>query len=126
VTPEQDLMRQIRLLEEALADPEVRASRDVMASLLSDDFREFGASGRIFDKEMILDLLADEPAGDGYLVEELNVVRLGPDTALATYRIPLREVAGEIKPASLRSSVWRMEEGVWKALFHQGTRQPSA
>ncbi len=126
MTPEQDLNRQIRLLEEALADPEVRASRDVMATLLSDDFREFGASGRVFDKETILDLLAREPAGDGYLVEELEVVRLGPDSALATYSIPPRTVAGEMKPASVRSSVWRMEGGVWKLLFHQGTRQVPA
>jgi len=117
------LKRQLQLLEEALADPEVRASRYAMASLLSDDFREFGASGRVFDKETILGLLADEPDGDSYLVEELEVTRLGPDTALATYRIPPRRVAGKQKPASLRSSIWRMEEGVWKVLFHQGTRQ---
>ncbi|SDD56762.1 MULTISPECIES: DUF4440 domain-containing protein [Kordiimonas] len=126
MTPDDTLMRQMRLLEEALADAEVRASRDAMASLLSDGFREFGASGRVFGKEEILELLAKEPGGDSYLVEELNVTRLGPETALVTYRIPPRMVAGSERAASLRSSIWRMEEGVWQLLFHQGTRQPVA
>ncbi len=118
------LLSQIRFMEETLASAEVRASRALMASLLSDEFREFGASGRVFDKSEILDLLAEEPSDDTYQVAELRITALGEDTCLATYRILPRTVERVVKPGSNRSSVWRKEDGVWRLLFHQGTRLP--
>lgn len=119
------LMSQIRFMEETVASAEVRASRELMASLLSDDFREFGASGRVFDKQSVLEALSGEPDGDTYEVRGLHVQSLGADTCLATYQIPPRTVAeGDHKPGSNRSTIWRMEDGVWRILFHQGTRLP--
>lgn len=118
------LLSQIRFMEETLASAEVRASRALMASLLSDEFREIGASGRVFDKAEILELLAGEPGDDAYQVDELRVTALAEDTCLATYLIPSRTEGAAVKPGSNRSSIWRMEDGVWRILFHQGTRLP--
>lgn len=124
MTDTKQLTRQMQILEDMIASADVRASREAMAAMLSDDFREFGASGRVFDKVTILDLLDGEPGDDSYQVEDLAVTPLGPDEVLVTYRIPPRLVAGAQRSASLRSSFWRMENGVWQLLFHQGTRQP--
>ena len=52
---------QLRRMEEALVDPEVRRSVEVMESLLHPDFVEFGASGRIFTRASIIDLLCSLP-----------------------------------------------------------------
>jgi hypothetical protein len=54
---EADLIRQ---LEERLLRPEVRASADQVAVLLADGFVEFGTSGRIYNKEQMIDLLQQE------------------------------------------------------------------
>jgi len=45
---------QIRRLEENLLSRETRSSPAALARLIADDFIEFGASGRIFDKAHII------------------------------------------------------------------------
>jgi hypothetical protein len=54
---EADLIRQ---LEEQLLRPEVRASADQVAVLLVDGFLGFGTSGRIYNKEQMIDLLEEK------------------------------------------------------------------
>ena len=55
---EESLLRQ---LEERLLQPDVRKSvKDVM-DLLADEFIEFGSSGRVFDKQQIINSLQNEP-----------------------------------------------------------------
>lgn len=82
-----------------------------MNELIADDFVEYGASGRVYDKESIIQLIvahADEPLRlDGYRVRLLSET-----VALATYRID----------TTLRSSVWRNDGAGWRIVFHQGTR----
>ena len=51
----------LRTLEERLLQPDVRRSAQAVASLLADEFVEFGSSGRVFDKTQIITALRDEP-----------------------------------------------------------------
>ena len=46
--------------EKLLLDPAFRRDRSQVAALLAEDFFEFGASGRIWSRDTILDLLATE------------------------------------------------------------------
>ncbi|MBZ5649915.1 MAG: nuclear transport factor 2 family protein [Acidobacteriia bacterium] len=55
------IAQQLRKLEEDLLQPSMRRSLDTVASLLTDDFCEFGSSGRIFRKEEIIAALRTEP-----------------------------------------------------------------
>ena len=99
-------------LERRLLDPATRLDRAALATLLHEDFTEFGASGRVYDREQIVDALI---ATDGSVATASNfeATRLGPDAVLLTYRTDA--------PA-LRSSVWlRDEDGTWRMLHHQGT-----
>lgn len=50
----------LNFLEEHLLDPAVRRDSKAVVSYLTDDFLEFGASGRAFDKAAILEDLAKE------------------------------------------------------------------
>lgn len=120
-----DTELETHLLEQELqlASATVRGSTPAVAALLSDDFVEFGGSGRQFSKQEILALLDGEPAGDSYEVKDASFRRLGPESALVTYKIPARTLEGTIKTGSLRSSIWVEEDGdVWRIVFHQGTR----
>ncbi|SNR90749.1 hypothetical protein SAMN06272737_1384 [Blastococcus mobilis] len=86
--------------------------------LLHQDFQEFGASGRVWDREAIVDALAADPAAPGP-AEAFAPVRLAEDVVLLTYR-----VSGEA--GSLRSSLWVRDTAAgWQLRFHQGTRMPA-
>ncbi len=117
------LTEHLRKLEEALTKPENRRSPEKLAGLLADDFREFGGSGRIFDKKQIIDALQQQPPVEIWL-DEFQVKCLAADVALVTYRGNYRLASSEKVSRSLRSSIWRYRDGRWEVVFHQGT--PSA
>ncbi len=102
-------------LEERLLDPDVSKQPKAVAAMLAEDFREFGKSGRLYDRESILALLAAE-VPQPIAVEEFRAQLLGSEAALATYV----SRAADGKQAR-RSSVWVYREGRWQMLFHQGT-----
>jgi len=102
-------------LEERLLKPEIRASKDELTCLLSEDFFEFGSSGRVLYK--------NQSIGDVSLsavrmkLSNFEIHPLSEQIVLTTYRI-YNEVN---KQHSLRSSIWKLVDGTWKMQFHQGT-----
>jgi hypothetical protein len=69
----------------ALLEPSGRADPKRVGALLRDDFVEFGSSGRLYGKEMLVEMLSrEEPAR--VVIRDLAVRDLSPDAALATYR----------------------------------------
>ncbi|MDN5859423.1 MAG: DUF4440 domain-containing protein [Pseudonocardia sp.] len=100
--------------ELSLLDPAVRRSPRAAGALLDPEFREFGSSGRVWDREEILDAMAAE-AGRAPVVEDVVATWLGPDAVLVTYR------AVRAARTTLRSSIWRRAEARWAVYFHQGT-----
>ena len=101
-------------LEEKLLQPEIRTSPEELRNLLSNDFFEFGSSGKV--------LYNDGIDGDGIGVVKMTlsnfeIHQLSTKAVLTTYRI-----FNEVKMQhTLRSSIWRFSDGQWKMFFHQGT-----
>jgi hypothetical protein len=114
------LADQLRELEQSLLRNEVRRDPARASALIADDFREFGRSGRIFDKPLILKLLQEEPPIEVKL-HDFVCVPLAEQAALVTYRTVRLEPDDE-KIEALRSSVWVLRDNRWQVLFHQGTR----
>jgi hypothetical protein len=108
---------QLRHLEEQLLQADVRASAERLDALLADDFIEFGSSGRVFDKKRIVKLLPEETPINLSL-NSFKSRMLSETIALVTYR-----ATSGSKPAvyTLRSSIWRLSNGQWQIVFHQGT-----
>jgi hypothetical protein len=103
-------------LEESLLQSNVRKS-ELVSQLLSEEFVEFGSSGRTFTKEqIIISLQAETPVN--CTATEFNVKLLAPQTALVTYRACRHS---EPPAFSVRSSIWQQRNGQWKMVFHQGT-----
>jgi hypothetical protein len=71
-------------LEESLLQSAVRKS-ELVSELLSEEFVEFGSSGRSFTKEQIITSLHAEPPVK-CTATEFNIKLLAPQTALVTYR----------------------------------------
>ena len=110
-----------RVLEERLAMPGAAESRESLAALLAPEFREFGASGKVYaDVSALLDELVPG-ARPKRVFEEFQAVRVAANTVLVTYRAKSAPGPGW-KPPALRSSLWIKRDGRWQLLFHQGTR----
>ncbi len=118
--PETDLTALIRQLEQRLLTPGVRRSAQEVAGLLADEFIEFGSSGRVFDKQQVIDSLQGEAAAHWSLTH-FKTSLLAPGVVLATYRATYHSSAGAPPVPSLRSSLWKWIDGRWQMVFHQGT-----
>ncbi|MBU2809138.1 nuclear transport factor 2 family protein [Acidithiobacillus ferrooxidans F221] len=109
----------LRALEEALLDQIVRQSPSRLSDLIADDFVEFGASGRVYTKQDVLDASSRLPD----VVTPLGafeVLVATADMAFVTYRSTIRDDDGTVREA-LRSSLWVLRDGRWQIRFHQGT-----
>jgi hypothetical protein len=109
-----DLEAHLIELELRLQSPSTRKDAQATAELLSEEFREFGASGRVWDRAAILaELVAEAPYQ--IISENFECRRLSSELALLTY------VASTPHRRTLRASLWRLEGDKWRVLFHQGT-----
>jgi hypothetical protein len=106
-------------LETSLHKRRVRNSPDAVSELLADDFIEFGSSGRVWDKPAIVKSLSHEVSDHQVAVEDFNTRELAPDVVLVTY---VARTANS--PGTLRASIWKLIDGKWRMVFHQGTRIP--
>jgi len=105
----------IRRLEEELLLPVVRKTATRVAALLAEEFVEIGSSGRIYDKQRIIDQLQQEQwTGPLPTISDFSARQLAPDLILAIYRI--------VESNTIRSSIWRTTNIGWRMVFHQGTR----
>jgi hypothetical protein len=111
----------IRRLEEQLLDSNVRTCAATVANLLADDFVEFGSSGRVFNKQQIIASLQQEDGACRRSMHDFQMSRLAPGIILATYRVSRESGNGIPSVESLRSSIWKLQDGHWQMVFHQGT-----
>jgi hypothetical protein len=113
----EDLADHLIELELRLQTPLTRKDVVATAELLSETFREFGASGRVWDRAGIVAELSTE-IPYRIVIENFECERLSNELALLTYvcKSPARR--------TLRSSLWRLEGETWRIFFHQGTVVP--
>lgn len=105
-----------------MLQPDVRKSVEELKRLLTDDFIEFGSSGRVYTKQQVLEELPMSPELEMTLID-FNAKLLASDVALTTYRVLRRSNDAKDEKYSLRSSLWKLNDGKWQILFHQGTYQ---
>ena len=114
-----ELAKELQKIEERLLESAVRSDARQLDDILCDEFREYGASGRVFTKaQIVADLTAETP--EGLSLKDFRCEAVAEGVALVTYRSVRQTQSGEV--ASLRSSLWVQRKGVWQMLFHQGTR----
>ncbi|MGB0112162.1 MAG: glyoxalase superfamily protein [Ilumatobacteraceae bacterium] len=101
-------------LEHAMWNVETRCDRSWMEDHLTEDFTEFGYSGRTYDKTSILDQHVSSVDIELPL-QDLTIRTMGRDAALVTYHSVQSRGTGN------RASVWRRSGASWRLSFHQGT-----
>jgi glyoxylase I family protein len=119
INSSQDLAAHLIHLEQQLLQPSTRRNAAALTSLLAEDFREFGSSGRIYTRQQIIDALADESPRNITLSDPL-CQQLTECAVLLTYR-STRTSTLNVASDALRSSLWIYRDQRWQMLFHQGT-----
>jgi hypothetical protein len=114
-TIEEDLLAR----EESLFSDGVRTDPARIAGLLDEKFVEFTSSGKVFQYT--------RGAAFGASPERISIesgsarfIDLDEGVKLLQY-VAVKEGADGTTGLSLRSSIWRLGDGVWKLVFHQGT-----
>jgi len=109
----------IMRLERELQTKACRNDRARLLELLAPDFVEVGASGRVWDRSRILQLLASQ-AGD---TDEITVTNLAG--RMLAERFALVHWGSVYKGQSARrTSLWRHDEHGWRLVHHQATVLP--
>ena len=108
------LQAHLYALEERLLHPDREPDRTASIPLFADDFNEFGISGRIFNREQVIDALLNSQPRPA-TISNYYVEPLAENVALATYSAKTALVV------SHRSSLWIFRDNRWQLFFHQGT-----
>ena len=107
-------------LEKQLHSFSSRSNEQKIATLLGQNFFEFGSSGKIWSREDILERLPTEDQSVQIESEDYKATPLADDVVLVTY-VSKRVSADAPTTEFLRSSVWRKNPNGWQMEFHQGT-----
>ena len=97
-------MDRLFVLELSLARRDGTAIPGGLASLIDDEFEEFGSSGGGWDRPAIVALLAEAPPAD-VKIEAFTAAPLSGDVVLVTYR-SIARAPGVPARHAWRSSVW--------------------
>ena len=114
-----DIYEELRSMEIELVDPEVRKSPMRLEELISEEFEEFGSSGRVIrKKDFLKGIEHDEP--HGYILTDFSFTDLAADCVLVKYHSEISGVHAH------RSSIWVNVTGSWQLIHHQSTVVPNA
>ena len=112
------VMKELEQREPIFHRTELGTTRADFENMMVQDYWEVGASGRIYDREFVLDVLEKR---DSNLVPEVWQTRdfccreIVPDNYLLTYTL----IQGD--RVTRRATIWRWTPQGWKILYHQGT-----
>ena len=107
--------------EKDLLRPDVRRSPEKISEILSDSFYEYGSSGSVYHYHKG-NTFAHGPEKEGdWEIQDFALHLLSEDSALATYKVVKHTEDDPSRKTTLRVSLWKIEDGIWKMQFHQGT-----
>lgn len=95
-------------------------SLDVLAELIDNEFIEIGSSGVVNHKAEVLRWLSSSH-DIKHVGREFNAYSLADSIIMLTYISAIKDTFGACTKKAMRSSVWRLTDGLWRMVFHQGT-----
>lgn len=110
---------ELRAREPIFHRPEFGTTREDFDRMMEAEFFEIGASGKLYSRAFVLDVLAERQGEDDpepRIAGEFAVRHLGGSLYQATY-VLLQPPARYTR----RSTLWRYDDEAWTIVFHQGT-----
>jgi hypothetical protein len=93
----------------------------IVERYLDDEFIEIGSSGRIYDKRDAIEALRGATIGQA-AATDFSFRELASDVVLVMYSVSHHSIP---PVCTRRCSIWKMKDGMWKIVFHQGTVERS-
>lgn len=120
-TTASDILEELKDREPIFHYPEkFGRSRQEVEAQMCDQFREVGASGNVYTKEVVIEILLERYNDPNYQdILETSNFELIP-IALDIYLLRYNLVQNKIRKTR-RSTIWCKQDGCWKILYHQGT-----
>ncbi len=115
----ESVARELAAREPIFHRPEFGTSRSDFDAMMVDDFWEVGASGQVYSRAQVLDILEQRhraPVAEDFEVSDFACRPVGADTWLVTYRL-----LQQGNRCTRRSTLWRRAADGWKIVYHQGT-----
>jgi hypothetical protein len=113
------VLAEISAREPIFHRPEHGTSRADFENMTAEDFWETGASGRIYSRQSVLDVLEkrfSEPHKDVWQARDFRCRKLAQDVYLLTYTLLQDE-----RRLTCRATIWQKAAEGWKIVYHQGT-----
>jgi hypothetical protein len=113
-----DIAAELAAREPLFHRPEFGTTRQDFEQMMAEEFWEVGASGQIYSRDHVLDVLEQrhrEPVAEDLAVSNFRCQQIAVDLFLATYTL---NQSGRI---SRRASLWRQTPEGWQVVYHQGT-----
>jgi len=114
-----DLLDLLVDLERGLHRKSIRRSKEKLNECLHDDFEEIGSSGKIYNKDQIIEELLNETPFT-INASDFELKMFSEDIAQLKYKTQ-NTASNNLTHTTLRSSIWKNEGSKWKMVFHQGT-----
>jgi hypothetical protein len=112
------ILQELTNLELLLMKSTSPSDISIPEKLLSENFLEFGASGKSYNKQETLSALrkrASNHAADNWIPYNFTCMAITDSAYLLTYCVQRND------GLSMRSSIWKKSNNQWQILFHQGT-----
>ncbi len=93
-------------------------SREDLLNMTTDDFWEIGASGKTYDRNLIIETLLERyktPEPDDWSCSNFSIRQIGEDLYQLNY------VLQQPNRLTRRTTLWRKTGEAWRIVFHQGT-----
>lgn len=95
-------------------------SLDVLTELIDNEFIEIGSSAVIYDKAEVIRWLASNDQSER-IGTSFKAHLLAENIILLTYISSIKDTPLAENQQAMRSSIWRLTDGQWRMVFHQGT-----
>ena len=93
---------------------------DVLAELIDNEFIEIGSSAAVYDKAEVIRWLASDDQSE-HSGTSFKAYPLAENIILLTYISIIKNTSVVDSKQAIRSSIWRLSDGQWRMVFHQGT-----
>lgn len=95
-------------------------SLEILSKLIDNEFIEVGSSTVVYDKSEVMRWLASDDQSE-CTGTAFKAYTLAENLILLTYISITKDTPVAESKQAMRSSIWRLTDGQWHMVFHQGT-----
>lgn len=116
-----ELIARFKQQEETLLHTDFSLQADRLNYFLHPDLFEISPIGKYTSRSEIVDWLLAKPAQQRWQLSDFKAVEISVDTVLVCYQANSINQGKVKNTGTLRSSIWRLQDGNWLLQFHQAT-----